>query len=340
MSDEFINFTKHGALAEICLNRPAALNALNLDMIRALKSYLAEAFADNTIKSIWLSTSSSRAFCAGGDVKGLVQQLSQIDSLEARSELGARYFTEEYELDLMIEQSVKPIVCYAPGLIFGGGWGLFAGANLRLVSEHSQLCMPEIQIGFFPDVGAASFLQKNNWKLGTLLALTGMAISAEEAMALDYADDIISDDYAQTLKRQLSQGIEVTELAIDSNLALEPLLAQWKSVQSLLPDDASLTDWVAIIHREPHALFKRAEASMATGSPWSAAFTWHYFRKMRTSDRRQVLLGESLISAKFCQEADFIGGVTSKLIAKNNQPQWRHPQLESVAIDEIKRVLF
>lgn len=339
MTEEAVLLHKQGALAEIRLNRPKALNALSLDMIRDMRTKLQDAFADPAIKSIWLGTTNERSFCAGGDVKALVENLIPVESEDERRRIGEIYFNEEYQLDLLIETSPKPIVVYGQGLIYGGGWGLFAGANLRLASANAQLCMPETQIGFFADVGAAAYLQKNDWKAGTFLALTGLAISADEALALDYLDGIIPPDYAETLKQQLIDGIDVTELAIDASPDASELITDWNNVLALLPDDATLSDWVSIIERESAPVFLRAVSSMATGSPWSTAFTWHYFQRCRALSRDVVLQGEAAVGSRFCLEPDFLEGVRSKLIDKSGEPTWRHTHVESVAIDELDRIL-
>ncbi|MDX1344240.1 MAG: enoyl-CoA hydratase/isomerase family protein, partial [Reinekea sp.] len=176
MTTQTIKTSHTDSLLIIQLDRPAALNALNLDMLKQLKTILVDAFADDQVNSIWLESSTEKAFCAGGDVKALVQDIDQHALAIERSAIGKTYFSLEYGIDLLIEQSPKPIVAYAQGITFGGGWGLFAGANLRLAGPGARFSMPEIQIGFYPDVGAANFLQKTDWKIGTFVGLSGVVL--------------------------------------------------------------------------------------------------------------------------------------------------------------------
>lgn len=342
MTTQFLKTKTTGVLRIIQLDRPKALNALGLELMIELRNELTNAFADESIKTIWLESTQSKAFCAGGDVKALAIELDTVELGIEKTALGRKYFELEYGLDLLIEQSPKPIVVFAEGITFGGGWGLFAGGNVRLCTDSATFAMPENQIGFYPDVGAAFFLQRPDWKQGTFLGLGGFPITANEALALDYVDDVISVDYAEVLKAQLSEGIDAVELDIQtSNTQLADIRLQWRNALKLLPEDASLSDWVTIIedHADEFECFQRAKQNWMTGSAWSLAVTWHYFRRMRDADRAAVLAQDLNIGANFCAEPEFYEGVHAKLIDKQRAPQWQYPHVESVPIDDIIRVL-
>ncbi len=341
MTTQTIKTSHTGSLLIIQLDRPAALNALNLDMLKQLKTILVDAFADDQVNSIWLESSTEKAFCAGGDVKALVQDIDQHALAIERSAIGKTYFSLEYGIDLLIEQSPKPIVVYAQGITFGGGWGLFAGANLRLAGPGARFSMPEIQIGFYPDVGAANFLQKTDWKIGTFVGLSGVVLSAKEAMALDYVDSLVTTDYADTLKQQLAEGIDVIELDIDSaEPGIDDIHDHWHEAMALLPDDAALNDWINIAEQHPEfEPFMRAEQNWQTGSPWSVAFTWHYFQRLRHASRAKALELDTKVGAFFCTHDDFYEGVHAKLIDKNRSPNWLYPHVESVPLDDILKAI-
>ena len=341
MTTSTVKTSQTGELLVIQLDRPSALNALNLDMLEQLKSILVDAFTDETVNSIWLESTSTKAFCAGGDVKALTLKLAELALPLEKSAIGKHYFALEYAIDKLIDNSPKPIVAFAQGLVYGGGWGLFAGANLKLCSERASFAMPEIQIGFYPDVGAAHFLQKSNWRVGTLLGLSGISISAKEAMALGYVDDIISSDYADVLKKQLADGIDVTELDIASaDRDLDDIHEHWMAAIAMLPTDAALNDWIYIAEQNPtFSPFKRAAQAWVTGSPWSVAFTWHYFQRMRGVARTKVLDADTNVGAFFCTFAEFQEGVQAKLVDKNRTAQWMYPQVESVPLHEILKAI-
>jgi len=341
MTEQLLNISKSGALCTIGLNRPKVLNALSFELLVQLKAALVEAFADADIKSIWLESTSQRAFCSGGDVKALIVELESLTLDLEKSNVGKKYFELEYGVDLLIEQSPKPIIAFSEGLTYGGGWGLFAGANLKLCTDKASFAMPEIQIGFYPDVGAAQFLQHADWKVGTFLAISGIPILAKEAMALDYVDDIISQDYAQILKQQLSRGIESTELDIASaDTDVDDVHEHWQKAMSLLPETGALNDWISIA--EEHVSFepfKRAEKAWETGSSWSMAFAWNYFRACREMSRAKVLERDVSVGAFACAHPEFSEGVQAKLIKKEGQPNWLYPHVESVPLAEIMKAM-
>jgi enoyl-CoA hydratase len=335
-----IKIKKTSSLTIIQLDRPKALNALGLTLLTELKSALIDAFADPEVKTIWLESTQEKAFCAGGDVKSLALEVDKVSLPLEKSAVGRKYFALEYAVDLLIEESVKPIVMYSEGITFGGGWGLFAGGNLKLCSANARFCMPENQIGFFPDVGATSFLQHNHWKTGTFLGLSGIPITAVEAMALDYVDDIIERDHATLLQQQLARGIEITELDIQSdNTEIKGIFDLWQEAIALLPDDGALTDWMSIIEQSSFEPFARAKHAWQTASSWSVAFTWNYFRKMRQTARAKALKEETDIGAYFCAHPEFYEGVHAKLIEKTGSPKWLYPHVESVPLNEILKAI-
>lgn len=331
-----------GALKVIRLNRPEALNALSLQMLMQLHDAIKSAINNDNIKAIWLESAHDRGFCAGGDVKALAQEIDGLEDPAEQEAIASRYFNLEYGVDLLIEQCPKPIVVFADGLVYGGGWGLFAGAQLKLCTERSSFSMPENQIGFYPDVGAAEFLQRPDWKQGTFLGLSGMAISAHQAMALNYVDDIIDTDYAEVLKTSLSDGLHVTDLDIESaELSVNDIAEQWREAMTLLPDDASLNDWINIVqqHAGTYEFFQQTDLKWQTASAWSLAFTWQYFRQMRSSSRETVLTQDAIVGSKLCSHNDFYEGVHAKLIDKNREPHWLYPHVESVPLEHISEIL-
>lgn len=328
-----------GHLCVIQLNRPKALNALSFELITELKLALQKAFDDANIKHIWLESSFEKAFCAGGDVKALAIELKQTDEADRQS-TAYKYFAHEFDLDLMIEQSPKPIVAFSQGITFGGGWGLFAGANLKLSTASAIFAMPEVLIGYYPDVGAAAYLQAKSWKAGTFVGMSSITLDASEAMALGYVDDIISNDYAEILKQQLSEGIEVTELDIDSAAKnVNEIYQNWMDAMALLPDDASLTDWMSVVESKPEFdMFARAKKVWDAGSAWSVAFIWQYMKDMRQRSHADVLEIDKVAASNLACQPDFIEGIDAKLIDKNRSPEWAYPHVESVPIDDIQKI--
>jgi enoyl-CoA hydratase/carnithine racemase len=175
-----------GRVGCITLNRPKALNALTLDMVRTLTAAL-EAWRDDSHVLAVVVRGVNRegpfgAFCAGGDIRFFHQ------AALAGDEALTAFFTEEYALNYLIHTYPKPYIALMDGIVMGGGMGISQGASLKLVTERSQLAMPETGIGLFPDVGGGFFLSRCPGHLGEYLALTGRVINGVEAMAAGLAD--------------------------------------------------------------------------------------------------------------------------------------------------------
>jgi hypothetical protein len=150
-------------IGHLTLNRPAGLNAITLDMVRLLQQQLDAWATDANVHAVVLRGAGEKAFCAGGDIRSLY------DSFKSGDTLHEDFFVEEYALDLTIHHYRKPVLALMDGFVLGGGMGLVQGADLRVVTEKSRLAMPEVAIGYFPDVGGSYFLPRIPGELGIYL---------------------------------------------------------------------------------------------------------------------------------------------------------------------------
>ncbi|MFZ4481182.1 MAG: enoyl-CoA hydratase/isomerase family protein [Rhodoferax sp.] len=176
----------HGHVGLITLNRPKALNALSLSMIRSLAGCLLAWREDPQVKAVAIrgngKTGPFGAFCAGGDIRFFHQA-----ALSGNTEL-EDFFTEEYALNHLIHCYPKPYIAFMDGIVMGGGMGISQGATARIVTERTRMAMPETNIGLFPDVGGGYFLSRCPGRNGEWLALTGEVIGAAQALELGLAD--------------------------------------------------------------------------------------------------------------------------------------------------------
>ena len=182
-----------GQVGFITLNRPKALNALSLQMVRDLSAVLTAWRDDSKVFAVAIRGTNKvgrpgtaeglfGGFCAGGDIRFFHQAALAGDvALDA-------FFTEEYSLNHLIHHYPKPYIAFMDGVVMGGGMGLSQGARVRIVTEHSKLAMPETNIGLFPDVGGGYFLSRCPGSVGEYLALTGVVIGGEEALVYGLAD--------------------------------------------------------------------------------------------------------------------------------------------------------
>lgn len=331
-----VQVERRQALMILRMNRPRALNALNLDLIEALTRALQQAFDDDSIHSIWLESAFDKAFCAGGDVKSLVTAVAG-QSADEQRRIGHRYFAAEYQLDAMIEHSPKPIVAYGRGLVMGGGWGLFAGADLRLVDHSSRFAMPELQIGLFPDVGAAHFLQKTDWRAGTLIGISGIHLTMADVLALGYAQAAVDAEQVITLQADLAAGQLPAELALakpDANL--EAHRQAWQQALETLGEPL-LSDWMSAARGSKFAPFQAAAEQWRSASALSIAHCWYHFKHLRQASRLQALATDLVVASNLCSEPEFAEGVRALLIDKDKQPNWLYPQIEAVPFNLVER---
>src|SRR3989338_11248303 len=188
----------------ITLDNPGSLNALDLRMLYAIEQKLLEWRARADIACLVLNATSEKAFCAGGDVKSLVNELKKEDN----SAYGREYFAAEYFVDYFIHVYPKPILCWADGITMGGGIGIMNGASHRVVTERTVLAMPEIFIGLFPDVGGTYFLNRLPEGLGLFLGLTGARFDGLDAVALRMAEGLVSSNKKPHLFRSFASALD------------------------------------------------------------------------------------------------------------------------------------
>ena len=202
-TDHFVIAELRGRVGCITLNRPQALNALSLDMIRSLTSALTHWRDDPMVLAVVLRGMGKDgpfgAFCAGGDIRFFHQAaMTGDEALEA-------FFTEEYKLNHLIHTYAKPFIAFMDGITMGGGMGISQGASLRVVTERSKLAMPETGIGLFPDVGGGYFLSRCPGRVGEYLALTGRVLDGMAALGVGLADAKMESGRLSGLWESLSQ---------------------------------------------------------------------------------------------------------------------------------------
>ena len=190
-------------LGLITLNRPKALNALSLAMVRELTQVLLMWQNDPQVHAVVIRGSNKEgpfgAFCAGGDIRYFHQAaLAGDTTLED-------FFTEEYNLNHLIQYYPKPYVALMDGIVMGGGMGVSQGAALRVVTERTQMAMPETHIGLFPDVGGGYFLSRCSGAVGEYLALTGQLLRGGESLSVALADAFVPSEQLPMLWHELTQ---------------------------------------------------------------------------------------------------------------------------------------
>jgi enoyl-CoA hydratase/carnithine racemase len=333
----------------IALNNPQALNALTLEMFQAIERQLLAWRKRDEVACVVLHAPSSRAFCAGGDVKALVGKLTRAAGIDAAAE----FFTAEYFVDYLIHVYPKPILCWADGITMGGGIGIMNGASSRVVTERTVMAMPEIGIGLFPDVGGTHFLNRMPEGIGMFLGLTAARFGAADALALGMADVAIAaarkDEVLDGLSelRWTTNGRRNKELLQDylrafaepeaapgsqTMLRLEVIqrLVRQPSIEAI---DASFRNW-----QGDDAWIEAALNGYRAGSPTSAKVIFQQLTGGKQLALHQVFLREWDMAINLCAASDFREGVRARLIDKDQRPRWNPPELSAVSDREIDRL--
>ncbi|MBV4467678.1 enoyl-CoA hydratase/isomerase family protein [Pseudomonas siliginis] len=319
-------------IGHLTLNRPAGLNAITLDMVRLLQQQLDAWASDADVHAVVLRGAGEKAFCAGGDIRSLY------DSYKSGDTLHEDFFVEEYALDLAIHHYRKPVLALMDGFVLGGGMGLVQGADLRVVTEKSRLAMPEVAIGYFPDVGGSYFLPRIPGELGIYLGVSGVQIRAADALYCGLADWYLDSSKLALLDDKLDQ-MEWQDTPLKS---LQNLLAK-HAVQTLpdaplealrpaidhffaLPDVPSMIEQLrAVTVADSHEWAVSTADLLETRSPLAMAVTLEMLRRGRHLSLENCFALELHLDRQWFARGDLIEGVRALLIDKDKSPRWNPP---------------
>jgi enoyl-CoA hydratase/carnithine racemase len=325
---------RHPGLMALVLNRPRVLNTLNREMIRLLGQALEEALAAAEVRLVLISGAGARGFCAGGDLKELTGAVQS-----GVVDLADQFFREEYALDLMLHQSLKPVVVLAHGITMGGGLGLAAGADLVVATEASRMAMPETRIGFFPDVGGTGWLfAKCPPGYPEYLALTGYELVGAECVRLGLATHLVDsarlpelrqalEDCAGELPADKPAGVEKLNLALEPFTRREippnPELDAW--VAERFAGKRSLKEIMAALNQCSLEINLCQDACRRLGerSPTALAVTLRLLRANEGRPLPEVFHREALAAHFMITHPDYFEGIRARIIDKDDQPRWQ-----------------
>ncbi|KIZ41033.1 3-hydroxyisobutyryl-CoA hydrolase, partial [Rhodopseudomonas palustris] len=199
MTEPDLIVRREGAAGVIRLNRPKAINAMTLEMARGIEAALDQFAADPDIALVLVEGAGERGLCAGGDIRSLY------DSARSGGDLGKVFWREEYITNARIAKYPKPYVAFMDGLVMGGGVGIAAHGSHRIVTEKTRISMPEVGIGFFPDVGGTFLLSRAPGEIGTYFGLTGETMNGADALYAQFADAYVPSQAWAELRAALTQ---------------------------------------------------------------------------------------------------------------------------------------
>jgi enoyl-CoA hydratase len=325
---------RHGALRRITLNRPNALNALTLDMAVAMTSLLREWASDPAVGVVLLDGAGGRGFCAGGDIRALYDA-AKTGAIKTGDSLPARFWATEYKLNVLVARFPKPVVAVMDGLVMGGGVGLSAHAGFRVVTDRSAIAMPEVQIGFFPDVGASYLLARAPDYGGTYLALTGHRIGAADAISCDLADIHIAADRLSALPATLADCRGSYEVRTRlGELAVAPAPGRLPGERRWIDACFGAGDVEEIFARLQESSDENARAALdatRNASPTSLKVALRNLRSAATLNRVEESFQQDYRIAMACIAGhDFIEGIRATIVDKDRKPRWQPDMIEAV----------
>ncbi len=312
------------------LNRPKSLHALDESIATALLQVFEAFHSDETVKAIWLDSTTPKAFCAGGDVRKLRQLVINDESATAN-----QFFQQEYALDLLLHNYAKPIIVWGEGYVMGGGLGLFMAAPFRLVTPYSRLAMPEINIGLYPDVGATRFLADRG-PVGLFTGLTGSIMTAAGAYGIGWATHICDTQRDVVLQKMIDidwdhypagdfRAIDDTLNSMHRPVSPGPLQNSLDVIHSVCRGVNFKQDYDAIVglNDARSDWLRQASENLQKGSPSTAAVTWLLWQwGKQVHSWNEIFELETQISAWKIQHPDFVEGVRARLVDKDLAPEW------------------
>jgi len=339
---EFVSTEVQGGVAYLTLTRPQALNALSLDMIRAMTDALQRWESDPAVHAVVVAGSGGKAFCAGGDIRWFHQ------AHHANDPLLDQFFAEEYALNYLIHRYGKPYIALMDGVVMGGGMGISQGAKLRIVTERTKMAMPETNIGLFPDVGGGWFLARAAGHIGEYLGLTGTVIGAADALYAGLADTYLpTNAIAELVATMQAQRFESGDAVLnhiasftrqhadacaprDSQLArhaaqIDALFAGATAQAILAAVSDAEGDWAA-----------QTAAALRSRSPLMLCVTLEQIRRARTMSLEDELRMELDMMHDVFRHGDGAEGIRALVIDKDHQPKWNPSRLDEVSPARVR----
>ena len=330
MSTEEVFFEKKGSLGLITLNRPEALNALTLNMVRLIHPKLKIWEEDNEIKTVAVTAVGDKAFCAGGDIRALY------DWGKSNDKKATGFYYEEYQLNQLIKSYTKPYISFVNGIVMGGGVGISVHGSYRVAGENYSFAMPETGIGLFPDVGGSFFLSRLKNNVGMYLALTGSRIKSSDAIELGIAEYFIQSENFDEIFKQLSEGITPDEVlsSFNSDKINSDLKNDFEKINELFSGN-SLEDIFGRMENDNSEFSQKNLSLLRSKSPTSLKITFRQIRNGSDLNFEDCMKMEFRMVSKVMDDHDFYEGVRALIIDKDNTPVWKPETVEKISNKEI-----
>jgi enoyl-CoA hydratase len=336
--DQDILFERRGAAGVVTLNRPQSLNAVTHGMVRALAAKLGEWAKDPAVSRVIITAAGERAFSAGGDIRALYELGQAARHVEA-----LRFWREEYTLNTLVKRYPKPYIALIDGIVMGGGVGISIHGSHRVAGDRFQFAMPEVGIGFFPDVGATWFLPRMPGDTGTFCALTGERLKGPDAVTLGLATHQVPSARWRDLMQELAGTVPIDAVltAFAEPPHGGPVSSRRNAINRLFAGErveavlASL-DGEAISGSENAGFAGATAALIRAKSPTSLKIALAQLRRGKHWSFIDCMRAEFRIVSRIIHGHDFYEGVRAAIIDKDQQPAWRPAALAEVTDAQVE----
>ncbi len=323
---------REGAIGTVLLNRPRTLNALDIGMIRGIQAAIDAWRDDPAVRLVLLEGAGGKAFCAGGDVRGIRNFAIAGDTAAIEA-----FFSEEYAMNRGIARFGKPWVSFIDGVCMGGGIGVSVHNGPRVVTENALLAMPETAIALFPDVGTSYVLPRLPDGIGTWLALTGARLKGADSLHAGLADHFVPRERLPDLKAALMEG----DASVVGQFAESPPPASFEAhrdaIRRCFAAAGSVLDVMRALEAEGTEWAAEQVAILRRMSPTSLSVSLELLRRGATATLDECLEMElALTRAVVNRHPDFREGVRAVLVDKDNKPSWSPPRIEDVGPAAIR----
>ncbi|MGJ4882934.1 enoyl-CoA hydratase/isomerase family protein [Bradyrhizobium sp. SZCCHNS3052] len=328
---------REGSAGIIRLNRPKAINAMTLEMSMGIDAALDRFEGDPAVAIVVLEGAGERGLCAGGDIRGLYE------SSKTNGDLGKVFWRQEYIMNARIAAFPKPYVAYMDGLVMGGGVGLSAHGRHRIVTEKTKLAMPEVGLGFFPDVGGTWLLSRAPGELGAYFGLTGQTMNGPDAIHARFADAVVPTEKWPALREVLTKvrpgtlSIEIDRLiaGFATSETSGPVAAQQAKIDAWFAHD-SMHDIFAALKADGSELALATLKTLQEKSPRGMVVTLELLRLARgAASLEECLVREYRAALEVFRSDDFREGVRAAIIDKDRNPRWSPPDVDQVTPDML-----
>lgn len=327
-----IRFERAGAAALVTLTRPQALNALTHRMVTALTAALRAWEHDASVRAV-IVKAEGRAFSAGGDIMDVYQA-------HQRGEPAVTFFADEYRLNAFIARYPKPYIALIDGIVMGGGVGISCHGSHRVMTENAQFAMPEVGIGFFPDVGGSKLLPDLGEHFGMYLGLTGTRIRYGDALWSGVATHTTKAEYLAGLVERIGETGE-PDLALREAFGAARRETDPATVQAIgrhfgRPSVRAIVDSLTRAAATDDAFATKALGSLATKSPTSLSVAFEAITRGSIMSMDDCMRMEYRIVNRMLRGHDFYEGIRCAIIDKGDLPKWRPASLDQVEPAQIE----